>query len=138
MIRLLSENNKGKPGFATLFSVIILILISTFIISGMLLTNNMTIKENALYRDSAEARILANSCADVAVNKLKLDNTYTGSETITVGAKQCQILAITGSGNSNRVVRTSAVVNTVTRKVEVSITTIRPTTFISYWNDAIF
>lgn len=129
--------NKQINAFATLFSVIIMMLISSVVVAGILMSSNVGIQDNSLYRSAVEARALADSCANVAVNKLKLDNTYTGNETITIGTAQCQVLTITGTGNSNRVLRTSATVKTVTRKIEVSITTIDPTV-ISYWRDTAF
>jgi hypothetical protein len=139
MTRSVSGNKSRKlRGFATLFSVVILMLLSTFVVTGILLSSNMSLQSNAVYRDAIVARDLADSCANVAVNKLKLDNTYTGNETITLGTKQCQILAITGSGNTNRVVRTSAVTGSVTRKIEVSIAVLTPNLTVNYWQDTAF
>lgn len=135
MTQLALENNKKKPAFAALFSVLILIIISGFVITGILVSSASGVQNNAVYRDGIEARALADSCANVAIDNLKDDNTYPGNESITIASKQCQVLAIAGSGNNNRVVRGQATVNGVTKKIEVSISELVPNTIINYWEE---
>lgn len=127
-----------KKGFATLLSVLILMIISGFVITGMLVSSASGVQNNAVYRDGIEAMALADSCANVAVDNLKLDDTYTGSEIINIGLQQCEILAISGSGNNNRIVRTKAEVNGVVRKYEINISELVPNTIINYWEERDF
>lgn len=135
MTQLVSENNNQKSAFAALFSVLILMIISGFVITSILVSSATGIQNNSVYRDGIEARALADSCANVAIDNLKDDNTYPGSESITIASKQCQILVISGSGNNNRVVRGQATVNGVTKKIEVNISELVPNTIINYWEE---
>ena len=134
---------KQKSAFATLFSVIIMGMISLSLVASMLLISIDSGKVDEAQRSGTSALALAHACAEIALNKLKLDNTYTGNEIVTLGSNTCQILTISGNGNTNRVIQTSGTVGsgtagTYTLKLEVSVTTVNPTTVINYWQQKAF
>jgi hypothetical protein len=132
------QKRATKKGFATLFSVIILMLLSLMVVSGVLISGVDGMQINSNYRNGILARALAESCGNVALNKLKIDNTYSGTETVTLGTGSCQILAITGSGNTSRVIQATGTVGTSVRKIEISVATLNPNTVLNYWNDKVF
>lgn len=124
-----------KRGFTTITSVIILMIATVLIITSTILisTDSFVSSYNSLA--SIEARALAHSCAEIALNKLKLDDTYAGNETLSFGGESCHILPTAGTGNTDRAISTYAIVRDVTRKVDVSINTVNPTTVIASWNE---
>lgn len=125
--------DKNLKGFSTLTSVIILMFASIFIITATLSLSTDTFLSSSTSLASAESRALANSCGEIALNSLKIDTNYAGNQTINLGNGSCQIQTITGTGNTNRTIRASGTVRSVTRDIEINVQTVNPTTVLNYW-----
>jgi len=78
---------------------------------------------------------LANACANEALVKLQKDFTYSGNETINIGADSCQIEAISGSGNTNRTIIASSQIANQQKKIKIIIDQLRPVTIINFWGE---
>lgn len=127
--------NKQKNAYVTLTSVIILGAVAGIIATTALYLSADSARNNATTYSNVSATAMANSCADVAVNKLKDDVTYTGNETITIAGEDCTIVTVLGTGNTNRTVRAEATINDATSRVEVFVNEINPNTDIEYWEE---
>ncbi|HOY46455.1 MAG TPA: hypothetical protein PKU95_02385 [Candidatus Dojkabacteria bacterium] len=123
----------AKNGFATLFSLIILMVIAVSVFSSILLTNIDGLKGVEAMRNGIVAKNLATSCAEIAINKLKIADTYSGNETINFTEGSCYIQTISGSGNTNRLLRVTGTSENAIKKIEINVLVINPTTNISYW-----
>ncbi len=88
-------------------------------------------QESLTYYFSEKARILAESCAEYSLLKLQESIDYPGNETVVIGGETCEIQAVGGSGNTDRVVRTVSTVSGHILKIEVIISTIYPEIQIS-------
>lgn len=132
---MLQQHLNKKKGFSTTTIVIILSFVSVLIVSSSLLASTDTFLSSNQILSGVESKALANSCAEVALNALKLDNTYAGNQNINLGNGTCNILSISGSGNTNRIFGVRATVRNVTRELEVSVQTINPTTILNYWRE---
>lgn len=128
-------DKKVKRGFTTITSVIILMVASVLIITSTIVISGDSFKSSYTSLSAIEAKGLAHSCAEIAINKLKLDNAYSGSESLSLNGESCNIAAITGTGNTNREINTYSTVRNVTRKVNVKIDTVNPTTIITSWDE---
>lgn len=84
---------------------------------------------------SAQAKQLANACVEIAIGKLQTILNYAGNESITSNGITCDILAIQGIGDYNRVITARASVNGYVRKVAATITKISFPIVISSWKD---
>lgn len=127
------QQRAKKQGYVSIVTMVILMLIVLTVTISVI---TVQIDSNLSYRtntDSAKARANADSCAEVAINKLKESTAYTGNETLTTDHGTCQIVSITGSGNTNRVINVKGDFNTVTRKVQISISQVNASTVISSW-----
>ena len=134
----MQQQRSNKQGFVTLFSLIILMIISIAVFSSILLVNVDSLRSVEAVRQGIIARSLANTCAEVALNKLKDDNNYQGNESLTLTSGSCEILSISGSGNTNRIIRTTGNANQFIRKSEIKVTTLNPSTDIDYWREIDF
>ncbi len=129
----------NKKAFVTLASVILLMFIAVAVFTSIITVNIDSLKGVEALREGSKARSLANSCVEIALDKLKIDNSYSGNEVIQIiGSGECEIMLINGTGNSNRVLRTIGRTDGFVRKVEVSISEINPDTIISSWAEAEF
>lgn len=129
----------NKKAFVTLASVILLMFIAVVIFTSIITVNIDSLKGVEALREGSKARSLANSCVEIALDKLKNDNNYTGNEIIQItGSGECEILSISGTGNLNRVLRTIGRTDGYIRKIEVSISEINPDTIITSWAETDF
>lgn len=134
----MQQQQLNKNGFVTLFSLIILMVISVSVFTSILLVNIDSLNSVEATRQGIVARSLANSCMEIAINELKDDQAYTGNETFTFTNGTCQIISISGSGNTNRTIRVSGSADGYVRKVEALVLEINPATSISYWQEIDF
>lgn len=134
----MQQQRSNKKGFVTLFSLIILMIISVTVFTSILLVNVDSLNSVEATRQGIVARSLANSCMEIALNKLKDDQTYTGNETFTFTQGSCQVISVTGSGNTNRTIRVSGDSGGYIRKAEALVLQINPSTNISYWQEMDF
>lgn len=122
-------------GFVALISVLIISAICLLIGSGLLLR---AIDEGniAIVADQASrAEAAATFCAEEALIQLQQNKFYTGNVTVTTnGGDTCRIRLIVKSGNSYSLQTTSTVMG-ATRKLNISITTLKPHMKISSWQD---
>jgi len=85
--------------------------------------------------ESAEARALSDACAETALYKLQSVFNYAGEENIMIGGGSCDILTVSGTGNTNRIVQASSTASGYTRKVSVTVAEISPVMRISTWEE---
>jgi hypothetical protein len=95
-----------KRGFVTLVSVIILGTMGVVIVTGNISVVTDNIVGVSTFEQSKQARALADSCAEIAIDKLKVNNTYAGNENITLPFGSCSVGTISGTGNTNRTFET--------------------------------
>lgn len=117
-------------------------LVSVLIVSALLLVaglgtslRGIDTTETALSDTlSLQARHLADACAEEALMKLKSNFNYTGNEIIIVeGADACTIVSVSGTGNTNRVIRSEAYVNGYKKKIVVDVASVTPSPVIRSW-----
>jgi hypothetical protein len=128
-------NSLKKNGYVALISLLIIgviVLVATlsltFISLGQrtgMISRNRTLSNY----------YLANACANQALVKLQKDPAYSGAETINLDGQTCQILAISGSGNTNRTIIASAQTVNQQKKIKIIVAQLRPVTIINFWGE---
>ncbi len=120
-----------NKGYAALLSVIMIGAIAVIVTVSLMTVGAQESKTSIITLQSSQAQALADTCADIALQKLLTVPSYSGNETITLGQGNCQIASIGGSGNTNRTVQTTGTVQNVVRKVRVVVSTVQPKLQIS-------
>ena len=118
-------------------------LISVLIISAVLLLIVLGISQSSIGQSTmviqrnqdSEVYCLAQACAEEALMKLKEDLEYQGEETLNIGGKSCTILTIEGSGNKDRVVKTSSLVDNQVKRIKIEIDRVNPNCRIKSWQE---
>ena len=87
--------------------------------------------------NSSRAFYLANLCAEDALMKLKDNLDYLGNESLIIDDDSCEILQVEGSGNSDRVVKTTGTVYNQIRKIKIEIAQVNPKMEITSWREVI-
>lgn len=75
----------NRQGFATLISVLILSIVCLTLTLSIILSGLNSSETTHKFLQMQQARSLAISCSEEALEQLRQDNTYTGSDVLTLG-----------------------------------------------------
>ncbi len=128
-------NNKQKRGFVTLVSVIIISVVGLLVVYSSLSINIENIVAISSIEKGKQSKALAESCAEIALNELKISDTYIGNETRNLSFGDCVIGTISGSGNTNRSFQVSSDKEGYYFRIDITIQTINPDMVIQSWNE---
>jgi len=130
----LLQLDKRQNGFVSMLTIILLMIIvitMTITVLTVLIDSNISY---GIVADSVKARANADSCVEIAINKLKENTAYTGAnEVVTTDYGSCTIVSVLGTGNTNREINVTGDFNNIVRRVRVIISTVNPNTAISSW-----
>lgn len=111
---------KNEKGYILLYAVIIFaaVILAISIYSADLAT--FSTKAFISARKSKQARYLADTCAETALQKIWDDNNFVGSDNISLYGGECDY-QVTNTGGDTREIRASGEINNIIRKVKVSV-----------------
>ncbi len=110
---------KQPSGYVLLLSVIFLSVIAVTITGSLLLLGLARGQTGFAQQQAAQARGLAEACAETALVSLQQDASYAGGEVITLGnGSTCQILPVTFSA-PDYTVDTQAAVGAAIKNIEI-------------------
>lgn len=130
----MTMNIHANKGFGTLFTVIILASIGISLALWVSTGSVWSIRNSSGTRYSTQARAMADSCAEHALELVRENHSFSGSGQITIGSATCSY-AVVPSGVVPKTIDTSSTVYGVTRKVRVQTSGFNPITVTS-WLDA--
>jgi hypothetical protein len=129
------KNENQKNGYIALVSVLIISSITLFLAIN---ANLFGISESGMAlrkSHSSKSFYLANLCAEDALMKLKNNLDYSGDETLSLDGGSCYISSLEGSGNEDRIIKTSGNFNDQTRRIIIEIGRVNPLMEISSWRE---
>lgn len=129
--RRLGINNTG---FITLISVLVVSAVSVTITTTLILLGLGSSRTSLVLEQSIQAKNLANSCAEEALEQIRRNSSFSGPGGISLNNRSCSYL-ITDLGGQNKLINTSSTVGTVVRKVTVTINTVTPLINVASWQE---
>lgn len=136
---ILSANHKGsaigQAGYLTLVSVLVVGAVGVSVVVSVLLLSVGATQSSITVIQADQATALADACAERALQSLRENPAYGSGDTYTLGNGSCEIVAIQGSGTTNRTLQTTGTVSTITKRVEVEIATIASPMEITSWQE---
>jgi hypothetical protein len=137
MLNTKNERQKIKNGFITMTALLIVTAISAAVVSSVIMLNLDFSRANFSLEQGEEARLLAESCGNESLDKIKKKN-FVGTGGITNSYGNCSYTIQQLSGENRIVNIYSAIsynsINTVIRKIKITITQINPQPIAS-WQD---
>lgn len=121
-------------GYVTLLSVLVVSAVTLSIGLSLLVSGIDASRIGFLFENSGQARFLADACAEEALQEIRDFTPFTGSGGLSFEYGDCTYTVVSGGGQS-RTVTASSTVDTVVRKVTISITAINPLIVISSWEE---
>ena len=107
---------RSESGYVALLSVLIVGAVATAIALTLLLSGTDNQRLSLVSQQSAQARALAGSCAEEALQVLHDNTTYTGTGSLTLSTGSCTY-TVSNTAGTRSILATGTVQN-VTRKVQ--------------------
>jgi type II secretory pathway pseudopilin PulG len=128
MQKFTKQNDKG---FSTLIIVIVLGVIALSLTLAISTSSVWSIRANMNAKTSNITKSLVNACAEVALEKMRENNSYVGTDNVTLNGNTCSYTIIDAGGNT-RSITISGAVNDITRKLFITTNDSDPITIISW------
>lgn len=124
----------SQSGFVTLLSTLVVGAVGLAITTSVILLGLASYRTSFAGQQSAQARSLADVCAEEGLQQIRDLTSYTGTGTLTVGQGSCTY-TVASQGGESRTVSAEGIVGTVTRRALITVTTINPSIVVSSWQE---
>lgn len=125
---------KQQRGFITLISVLVVGAVGVAIAFSLLLLGVGNARTSFAIEQSNQAKVLANACAEEALQQIRDSTPFTGSGNLTLGQGTCTY-TVTSQSGQNRTITSSGTVGTIIRKVKIIIDKINPAIQAVSWQE---
>ncbi|HOZ53093.1 MAG TPA: hypothetical protein PK142_00240 [bacterium] len=123
-----------KKGFVALISVVIVGAIILSIAVFMIYINLNSSQGGLIIKKSDQARMLAQTCSEYALQKINDENDFDGANNFLLLEGNCSYSVISGSGE-NRTINSWGQVENIIRKEKIIIDQINPEINIVSWQE---
>ncbi|HEX8762982.1 MAG TPA: hypothetical protein VF733_04475 [Candidatus Saccharimonadales bacterium] len=130
MIQLRDQQN----GYVALLAVLIIGAASLAVGIALLTTGTDSQRTTLVIQQSAQARGLANACAEEALQQIHDSTAFTGTNSMSLGQGSCSY-TVTSTGASTRTIDTTGTVNSVVKKLKVYVTISSSSLSITSWQE---
>ncbi len=124
---------ESQRGYVALLAVLIVGAVSVSIATTLLLMGTDSQRSALVTMRSSQARGLASSCVEEALQQIHDDNSFTGTNNLSLGQGDCSY-TVTNAGGFNRTITASGTVDIVVRRLSVSIT-LGSTITVNSWQE---
>lgn len=132
-MRLNPSSSRG--GYIFLVSVLVIGVIASATATSLLLLGWAAEQNGQLVVESGRAFEYAQTCAERVIRSLKKDTAYGGGEIMDFAWGECEVMAVGGNGNMDRAVCIEGRSGDNTRRMEIDIERLFPSTVISSWTE---
>lgn len=123
-----------QTGYIALLAILIVGAIALAISLTLLASGTDRQREVFIQQQSTQARDLASSCAEEALQLIHDTTSYTGSGSLTLGTGSCTY-SVTSTGATTRSLSTTGTVGSVVRKLQVYVTIGSSSVSITSWQE---
>ena len=107
-------------GYVILLSTLVVAAVSLTVVVALTLLSTDTHRTSLALLQSNQAKALANACAEQALEEIRQDDAYVGTDNLSLGQGTCTFV-VTDLGGESRNIQASGTVSTVIRRVEIEI-----------------
>jgi len=129
----MKKNFSNPKGFSTLLVVILLGSVAMTLVLTLTASSVWSIRGSIDTKYSNQAKALVNACAEIALETIRENNNYLGTNSVVLNGNTCNY-TITNTGGTTRGVVISGTVNGVTRNLNITTSTFNPLV-ISSWQE---
>jgi hypothetical protein len=130
------KTNK-QTGYIALMMILIVGAAGIAIASALLLTAADSQRSTLVTQQSVQARLVALSCGEEALQRIYEDTTFTVTNSpLSIGQGSCTF-TVTNTGGANRTITATATVGTVIRKIQITLTVGATNLTINTWQEVV-
>lgn len=131
---LLINVKSRTRGYVALLSVIAIGVIGTAIMLSVMLQGINITKTNIAVEKAGQARVLASSCGEEALQKILETGTTSSSGNLTVASGTCSY-TISATTSQMLIVLSTGLVDTIVSKIKIIVSTTTPSIVLSSWQE---
>lgn len=124
----------AQSGYIALLAVLIVGAASLAIALTLLITGTDSQRSTLVLQQSTQARSLASSCAEEALQVMHDNTSFTGTNNLSLGQGSCTY-TVTNTGGSTRTIDTTGTVNSIARKLRLNVTIGASSLSITSWQE---
>ena len=124
----------SETGYVALITVLVVGAAATAIALALLLGGTDSQRSTLIEQQSAQARSLANACAEEAMQQIHDNIAYAGSNTLTLGQGGCTY-SVTVQTGTTRSITVSGTIGNVVRKIQAYATIGSTSISITSWQE---
>lgn len=124
----------NSDGYVLLISVLILGAVGLAAVLSLILIGVSSSRSALATQQSAQAKLLADTCIESGLEQIRESNTYTGGSTLTFGINNC-VYSVANLGGNIRQINATGTVDQVIRSVKVTTSALSPKIIISSWQE---
>jgi len=124
----------NKKGYIALITVLVTGAIGVAVAVSLLLLGLSSSRTSFSLEQSNQAKALANSCAEEALQKIRDSVPFEGSDGLALGQGTCEY-TVTKQTAQNRTITASGAVGTLIRKTKIIINKITPAIQVVSWQE---
>lgn len=128
------KNYRKKSGYITLLSVLVVGAVGVAATLSIILSGLGSSRTSFTYEQMNQAKALANTCAENALEQIRISTPFTGNGALSLGQGSCTF-SVSSQGGQARAIDATGTVGTVVRRVRIVITAIHPLINISTWQE---
>lgn len=123
-----------KEGYVMLVSVLVLTVVGSVIALSTMTLGIMSSQNNDVSVFGTQSRSIAQACAELALQEIRDNNTFVGSNVETIATGSCEY-TVTNLGGENRRVDVESNVNGYLYRLEVLMDQLNPTINVILWQE---
>lgn len=120
-----------QKGFSTLFIVIILGSITLSLALALSTSSLWSIQDSLVLKRAVIARSISNACAEVALETMRQNSSYVGSNSISLNGHDCDY-TVSNLGGNNRNILVTTLVDNVENKIEIETDNFNPLNIVTW------
>ena len=128
------KHNEKQSGYVIIISVLIVGAVGLVITVVLALLSSDFYRTSFSLEQSNQDKAISNACVETALQVIRTDNYYFGTDTVTLGEGSCDYLVI-DTGGETREIQSIGTVDNLIRKVKVTVSAINPEIIISSWQE---
>jgi len=128
------KNLQTENGFVVLLSVLVFTVVGMALLSSFLFFGIGQLQSSFSVEQSGQARALANACAEEALQQINDSVSFSGTGNLSLSTGTCNYTVISLSG-SNREIEAIGEVDSIVRKVFITLDQINPSIHITSWQE---
>ncbi len=125
---------KKNEGFVALMSVLIVGAVGVIILTSLVSLGVSSVKSSISIESGNRALIIADSCAEEVLLKIREDNSFIGTEQISFEGGSC-IYEVEGGGGEERTIKIEGRFENSTKRLLIIVSEINPKIIINQWSE---